>query len=81
MQQEKAKESYKNKNGFICLWLAAKLRKQINPFFIYSPPSNKFLTQDCSVGFLTQDCSVGFLTQDCSVGAAETAAPPGDTLL
>ena len=72
MQQEKAKESYRNKNGFICLWLAAKLRKQINPFFIYSPPSNKYLTQDCSVGFLTQDCSVG---------AAETAAPPGDTLL
>ena len=50
MQQEKAKKSYRNKNGFICLWLAAKLRKQINPFFIYSPPSNKFLTQDCSVG-------------------------------
>ena len=50
MQQEKAKESYKNKSGFICLWLAAKLRKQINPFFIYSPPSNKFLTLDCSVG-------------------------------
>ena len=49
-RQEKAKELYRNKNGFICLWLAAKLHKQINPFFIYYPPSNKLLTQDCSVG-------------------------------
>lgn len=31
MQQEKAKESYKNKNGFVCL-LSYELRKQINPF-------------------------------------------------
>lgn len=36
MQQEKAKKLYRNKNGFICLWLAAKLRKQINPFFIFA---------------------------------------------
>ena len=46
-RQEKAKELYRNKkNGFICL----QLSKQINPFFIYSPPSNNFLTHDCSVG-------------------------------
>lgn len=46
-RQEKAKELYRNKkNGFICLLS----RKQINPFFIYSPPSNKFMIQDCSVG-------------------------------
>ncbi len=46
-RQEKAKELYRNKkNGFICLLS----RKQINPFFIYSPPSNKFLIRDCSVG-------------------------------
>ncbi len=63
-RQEKAKELYRNKkNGFICL----RSCKQINPFFIYYPPSNNFLIQDCPVGFLTQDCSVG---------AAETAAPP-----
>lgn len=63
-RQEKTEELYRNKkNGFICLLSY----KQINPFFIYSPPSNKFLTQDCSVGFLTHDCLIG---------AAETAAPP-----
>ena len=63
-RQEKAKELYRNKkSGFICL----RSCKQINPFLIYYPPSNKFLIQDCPVGFLTQDCSVG---------AAETAAPP-----
>ena len=46
-RQEKAKELYRNKkNGFICL----RSCKQINPFFIYSPPCNKLLTQDCSVG-------------------------------
>ena len=28
----------KKKNGFICLWLAAKLRKQINPFLYYCCP-------------------------------------------
>lgn len=31
-------ESYRNKNGFICLWLAAKLRKKINPFLYYCCP-------------------------------------------
>ena len=62
-RQEKAKELYRNKkNGFICL----RSCKQINPLFIYSPPSNNFLIQDCPVGFLIHDCSVG---------AAETAAP------
>ena len=46
-RQEKAKELYRNKkSGFICL----QLSKQINPLFIYSPPSNELLTQDCSVG-------------------------------
>lgn len=45
-RQEKAKELYRNKkNGFICL----RSCKQINPFFIYYPPSNKFLIRDCSV--------------------------------
>ena len=45
-RQEKAKELYRNKkNGFICLLSC----KQINPFFIYSPPSNELLTHDCSV--------------------------------
>lgn len=39
MQQEKAKKSYRNKNGFICLWLAAKLRKQINPFLYTLHPA------------------------------------------
>ena len=47
-RQEKAKELYRNKNnGFICLLISCK---QINPLFIYSPPSNKFLIQDCPVG-------------------------------
>ncbi len=46
-RQEKAKELYRNKkSGFICLLSC----KQINPLFIYSPPSNELLTQDCSVG-------------------------------
>lgn len=50
MQQEKAKESYKTKTDLSVFGLAAKLRKQINPFFIYSPPSKKFLTRDCLAG-------------------------------
>lgn len=45
-RQEKAKELYRNKKR---IYLFAKLRKQINPLFIYSPPSNKFLIRDCSV--------------------------------
>ena len=49
-RQEKAKELYRNKKTDLSVCLAAKLHKQINPFFIYYPPSNKSLTQDCSVG-------------------------------
>ena len=46
-RQEKAKELYRNKkNGFICLLSC----KQINPLFIYSPPSNELLIHDYSVG-------------------------------
>ena len=49
-RQEKTKELYRNKKTDLSVCLAAKLHKQINPFFIYSPPSNELLTQDCSVG-------------------------------
>ena len=49
-RQEKAKELYRNQKTDLSVCLAAKLRKQINPFFIYYPPSNNFLIQDCSVG-------------------------------
>ena len=48
--QEKAKELYRNKKTDLSVCEAAKLHKQINPFFIYYPPSNKFLKHDCSVG-------------------------------
>ena len=45
---------------FVVSCEAAQTDKSV---FIYSPPSNKFLIQDCWVG------------------AAETAAPPGGSLL
>ncbi len=49
-RQEKAKELYRNKKTDLSVCATSQLSKQINPFFIYSPPSNKLLTQDCSVG-------------------------------
>ena len=45
-RQEKAKELYRNKKTDISVCLAAN--RYIR--FQYSPPSNKFLIQDCSVG-------------------------------
>ena len=35
-RQEKAKELYRNKKTDLSVWLAAKLRKQINPFLVLS---------------------------------------------
>ena len=48
MRQEKAKESYKTKRIylFVVSCEAAQTDKSV---FIYSSPSNKYLTQDCSV--------------------------------
>ena len=50
MLQEKAKKSYRNKKTDLSVCTALQPSKQTNPFFIYSSPSNKFVTQDCPVG-------------------------------
>ena len=50
MQQEKAKKSYRNKKRIYLFLVSCEAAQTDKSVFIYSPPSNKFLTQDCSVG-------------------------------
>ncbi len=50
MQQEKAKKSYRNKKRIYLFLVSCEAAQTDKSVFIYSPPNNNFLTQDCWVG-------------------------------